>query len=276
MRIVVIVENETRGRLRSEIGLSLMLETNTKSVLIDAGASDLVVENLKKKGYLPERIENIVISHNHRDHIGGLEALLMKNDVAEVYVSENAQGEYVKCKDGVIEVLSDYYLMMTMPERFVKAGDIAYIGDDIALCCVRKTDKKYTGKNTYLKKIVNVKLQDDDFRHELYVAAFEGDSYNIISPCSHNGIVNIIRDAKERFPDKTLNAYIGGLHIQGKESSIDEKTAAYVVRIAKKLNTTGLKALYTCHCTGRQPYRVFKELCDFPVKYITTGDEIEV
>ena len=56
-----------------------LVNTGTKLVLVDAGTGGLfgptlgkLVANLKAAGYQPEQVDDIVITHMHADHVGGL------------------------------------------------------------------------------------------------------------------------------------------------------------------------------------------------------------
>ncbi|HEY1059463.1 MAG TPA: MBL fold metallo-hydrolase [Limnobacter sp.] len=58
-----------------------LVNTGSKLVLIDTGAAGLfgptlgnVMANLKAAGYKPEQVDEIVITHMHPDHVGGLVA----------------------------------------------------------------------------------------------------------------------------------------------------------------------------------------------------------
>lgn len=58
---------------------AFLVKTPGKLVLIDTGAGDLygrdgglLVSNLKAAGYTPDQIDEIYLTHLHRDHVGGL------------------------------------------------------------------------------------------------------------------------------------------------------------------------------------------------------------
>ncbi len=68
-------------------GFSCFIQGKEKSILFDTGANgQILLSNLNKLGIQPEEIELVVLSHNHKDHTGGLEALLEQNPKTEVWL----------------------------------------------------------------------------------------------------------------------------------------------------------------------------------------------
>ena len=58
---------------------AFLINTGQKLILIDTGAGDLygkdgglLVSNLRAAGYSPEQVDEIFLTHLHRDHVGGL------------------------------------------------------------------------------------------------------------------------------------------------------------------------------------------------------------
>jgi len=56
-KISVIVDNKASGGIRGEWGLSILVEHAGKMILLDAGASNLFLENMKKLGIKIEDID---------------------------------------------------------------------------------------------------------------------------------------------------------------------------------------------------------------------------
>lgn len=59
--------------------IAYLVNTGSKLILVDAGAAKLfgptlghVLENLKAAGYQPEQVDDVLITHMHGDHVGGL------------------------------------------------------------------------------------------------------------------------------------------------------------------------------------------------------------
>jgi 7,8-dihydropterin-6-yl-methyl-4-(beta-D-ribofuranosyl)aminobenzene 5'-phosphate synthase len=77
VRVTVVVSDEppkVEG-LKSGPGFAALIE-NRRTVLFDTGPSpDLLEHNLRELGYEPDDVDFVVISHNHWDHAGGLEAV---------------------------------------------------------------------------------------------------------------------------------------------------------------------------------------------------------
>ncbi|MDR3251950.1 MAG: MBL fold metallo-hydrolase [Tannerella sp.] len=71
---------------------AFLVETSDRTILVDAGLGNKLVDNLKTYGKTPDDIDVILLTHLHGDHIGGLlrdgKKVFTK---AEVYVS---QAEY--------------------------------------------------------------------------------------------------------------------------------------------------------------------------------------
>lgn len=64
---------------RNGWGFSCLIEKSARKILFDAGPnSEDIPFNLAKSGILPEEITDVVCSHKHFDHIGGLKQILPK------------------------------------------------------------------------------------------------------------------------------------------------------------------------------------------------------
>lgn len=74
MKWTVLVDNRTNNPslTMTEHGLSILLETERLSILLDTGASDLLMRNAERLGKDLSRVDYVFISHEHSDHSGGL------------------------------------------------------------------------------------------------------------------------------------------------------------------------------------------------------------
>jgi len=76
-----------REGLTTDWGFSCLIEE--AGLLFDTGAKgDVLVSNMEALGIDPAGIRYLVLSHDHWDHIGGIEAILAVNPAVEVYVHD--------------------------------------------------------------------------------------------------------------------------------------------------------------------------------------------
>ncbi|HZX09469.1 MAG TPA: MBL fold metallo-hydrolase, partial [Acidobacteriota bacterium] len=84
---VVYDNNPYNSALKTDWGFSCFVEGAQKNILFDTGThGNILLSNLNELSIDPRDIEIVVLSHFHRDHTGGLSALLKENPNITVYV----------------------------------------------------------------------------------------------------------------------------------------------------------------------------------------------
>jgi 7,8-dihydropterin-6-yl-methyl-4-(beta-D-ribofuranosyl)aminobenzene 5'-phosphate synthase len=89
VRLTILYDNEIkREGLKAGWGFSAMVETGkAPPILFDTGADGTILRhNMSQLRIVPESIGTIVISHDHGDHVGGLEWISKLSREVEVYV----------------------------------------------------------------------------------------------------------------------------------------------------------------------------------------------
>jgi 7,8-dihydropterin-6-yl-methyl-4-(beta-D-ribofuranosyl)aminobenzene 5'-phosphate synthase len=97
MPTIIEVYNNTPylDMLTPDWGFSCLLQE--ENLLFDTGAKgDLLTANMRTLGIDPERIRYLVLSHDHWDHIGGMDALLTRNPSVEVFIHDAFSDETVR------------------------------------------------------------------------------------------------------------------------------------------------------------------------------------
>ena len=132
MRITIVYDNESsRNDLKADWGFSCLVETFGKKILFDTGASGkILLENMQKFQIDLKTIDEIFISHNHWDHIDGLEEVLRIHPIT-VYAP-------LSCKDSKFAsnmIIID--MPTTLHESIYSTGEINQIEQSLVI----KTDK---------------------------------------------------------------------------------------------------------------------------------------
>jgi 7,8-dihydropterin-6-yl-methyl-4-(beta-D-ribofuranosyl)aminobenzene 5'-phosphate synthase len=88
MKITILYDNNAKPGLKSGWGFSCLLE-NDKKILFDTGDNgEKLICNFGKLNIGPKSVDIVVLSHNHWDHVDGLESFQKANSEAEVIYPE--------------------------------------------------------------------------------------------------------------------------------------------------------------------------------------------
>jgi 7,8-dihydropterin-6-yl-methyl-4-(beta-D-ribofuranosyl)aminobenzene 5'-phosphate synthase len=185
--ITIIYDNNPYDpRLNSAWGFSALVEYHDHNLLFDTGGVGLVLlENMRILKVDPTRIDSVVLSHAHEDHIGGLTALLDTGTKPVVYLLHSFSDSYksqIKQYTKVIEVSPG----QSFTEGLWTTGEMGGMIPEQAL--VIQTEYGLV----------------------------------IITGCAHPGIVAIVEHAQDMFAEP-VDLVLGGFHLGDKsETAIKE------------------------------------------------------
>ncbi len=280
MKITALIENNSRRQdLAAQYGLSLLVEVGDKSIIVDTGQDESALSNFRLLGYDEKQIDAIMISHNHFDHIGGLQSFIDATALqkAPVYLSGGIGAElFTKRLLRRRKLVSRNGLVADNAERVVRVDDMMEIFQSVYVCRVKNPDPSFICKDKKLRMTDEKgRLVCDDFLHEVYLAVIEDGFLKIVSSCSHNGVINIVRDAQKRF-GLPVAAFVGGLHMRGKKAKSLNCTRKFVRTVSEELNKLNVNAVYTCHCTGSVAFKILDTVYKNKARYFHTGDTFKV
>ena len=258
MKITSLLENTThRADMQTEHGLSLYIETERYNILFDMGQTDLFAKNAEVLGVDLAKVDFAVLSHGHYDHGGGLQTFLSLNDHAPVYLHRDA---FLPHYNGTQKYIGLNPALAEHPRlRFV--GDVSRIAQGLTLYSCNERPRPHTFGSCGLTERVGDTFVDDDFRHEIYLLAEEGEKRILISGCSHKGILDI---AAWFSPD----VLVGGFHFS--KFPLDD-TLSDAAAVLGAYPTE----FYTCHCTGEAQYALMKQQMSH-LHYLACDDSITI
>lgn len=102
----------------------ILIESNNQYMLVDAGNNadeDLILNYLDNLGV--KRLEYVIGTHPHEDHIGSLDAVIRNYDIGKLILPEKEHT--TKTFENVIDAIEEKNLKITKP----KVGDEYQIGD---------------------------------------------------------------------------------------------------------------------------------------------------
>lgn len=142
----VIKESTDTGNLKVyyfDVGQadSILIVNNNKTMLIDAGNNDdgeLVVNNIKKLGI--SKLDYVIGTHPHEDHIGGLDNVIDAFDIGTIYMPKVQTN--TKTFEDVLDSISNKNLTVTAPQ----IGDKFQVGN--ASCEVMSTGEDSSNLNS--------------------------------------------------------------------------------------------------------------------------------
>jgi len=216
-KITILYDNYVyKTGCTSDWGFSCLIEFNGKTILFDTGAREKIFfHNVDKLGVDLSRVDMVVISHNHGDHTGSLMGFLKKNNKVRVYMPYSTSSGFLeKIRNTGAQVLNE--------KDPVDMGNGYYLTGELG---------KEIGEQSLIL----------DTPKGLVV----------VTGCSHPGIVDIVKRAKE-IGEKDIYLVVGGFHLmRHSESAVKE--------IVQELRRLGVQKVSPTHCTGDSAIQLFKE-----------------
>lgn len=250
MQITVLMENESRGSLCAEHGLSLYVRYGGDSLLLDAGESGDFVRNAARLGCPLDTVHTAVLSHGHYDHCDGFAALFRLNGRVKVYARPQALAPHYNA-DG-------RYIGMSASLRENYAGRFDLSDEQRAIA-------------------PGLWLAPDAAAHEQSLVAETAGGLVVMNSCCHAGADRIVDGILTRFPGQKIRALIGGLHLMGPGgiSTLGMEPGAVRAMARRLTEELGVAEILTGHCTGAPGLALLQDAAPGKVRAIHAGDILE-
>lgn len=278
MKFTVLIENSGAEPLQCEHGLSILIEYRGERFLLDAGTTDVFLENAKAMNAPVWDVRTCFLSHGHYDHSGGFGTYLEKNKEAVLYMMQGATEDYYSASGEMHQIGIPTEVIEKHKERFQFVAGVKQIQEGIYLVPHQTEDLAKIGERAKLYRKVEDEFVSDDFSHEMSVVFDTKKGLVIFNSCSHGGAKNIIQEVSEALPEKDIYAFIGGLHMKAKKDGkeISAFSEEEIRELSKELEQLGLQILYTGHCTGKPAMEFLKKYMGKRVKELYTGLTVEI
>ena len=234
-----------------EWGFAALVEADGHRLLFDTGARpETVLKNAREMGVDLAGVTDLVLSHHHGDHTGGL--LTLRRALRE----ENARAlsrAYVGTgifwpRPGQGGKETNETIAMKGPDeelggRFVEVGKPTEVFPGAKLTGPvprRHPDRNWSDRG----QVRTVKgLVEDTLPEDMALVIDTDAGLVVVTGCGHAGVVNTVEYAREAVRAAPVHALIGGLHLFPADAAALDWTAG-------KLRDAGVAHLLGAHCTG--------------------------
>ena len=253
LKITVLVTNVAGDPRQGdgEWGYSALVEADGHKLLYDTGASaEMVLRNARALKIDLSNVEDVVLSHNHWDHVGGLMSLRRElskvNPLAMSRVHVGA-GIFEPRRDRAGE---DRNGLKDIQQQYVATGGKFIMHDEPVelwpgVWFTGSVPRLFAEKNwSPGLSLVRAGGTIEDNVPEDSALLFNTNSGTVIlTGCGHAGIVNISEFARSILGQQPLLAVVGGMHL----FAASDEALAWTGTQLKKF---GLKNLLAGHCSG--------------------------
>ncbi|HEU4402009.1 MAG TPA: MBL fold metallo-hydrolase [Candidatus Polarisedimenticolia bacterium] len=255
-----------------EWGFAALLEVDGRRLLIDTGdRPETVLHNAEELKIDLSTVTDVVITHNHGDHTGGLLALrreLAKRNPQALSLAHVAPGIFLSrlTADGredngllpikpAYESLGGTFIEHSGPERLFPG---VWLTGPVPR---PHPERNWSGSRRLQTPAGPV---EDTIPEDASVVVESSDGLVVVSGCGHAGIVNTLEYARKVTGEPRVLAAIGGFHLF---EATDERLAW----TARKLHEFGLGHLLGAHCTGVEAVFRIRRLAGLSRKTAVVG-----
>lgn len=247
--------------MKKDWGFAALVEVGGKRILFDTGDDPAIfAQNVKTAGIDLKRLDFVVISHRHGDHIAGLNHVLSVNPKVKIYAPQENFGIFHDRKATKFirqepSLPSDMrYFDGKLPET-MEFGS-AFPGANIQM--IDKTTEVAPGV-TLIAQVSDAPTTKE--LKELSLAINTPEGIVLVVGCSHPGIESIVSEAAKINPHVRLVA--GGFHLVAAQDPAIEKVAASLHDSLK------VDWIAPGHCTGEPTFAALQRA--FGTKYLYAG-----
>jgi len=262
-RITVLYDafGKDNAGMRRDWGYAALVEINGKRILFDTGDdAETLAGNVKAKGVDLTRLDFVVLSHRHSDHVGGLPYVLRMNPKVKIYAPKEGFGIFGSDlpstfyrKDDSLPDHMRYYA--GSPPETMKFGTV-FPAANIEL--IDKTMEVAPGIT--LIALVSDTPGTKELK-ELSLAIDTPDGIVLLVGCSHPGIPAMVAAAAKINPH--IHFLAGGLHLVAADDAVIAKA------VATLHDTYKVDFIAPGHCTGEPTFAALQKA--FGEHYLYAG-----
>ena len=244
-----------------EWGFAALVEADGRRILFDTGARpETVLANAKELRLDLAGVSELVLSHNHGDHTGGLLTLrrsLADRDPAALTKAHVGRGIFwprptaTGDSNGLLAVKAEYE---RSGGRFIEHSTAAPIAPGIWV--TGPVPRIHPERNWPPGRKVQTPdgMKEDDVPEDVSLVFDTPSGLVLLSGCGHAGIINTLEHARKTVRDAPVHAALGGFHLF---AATDE----HLAWTSAQLKRFHVQHFLGAHCTGIESVFRVREQC---------------
>ena len=253
---ITVLSTMLADRGIGEWGYAALVEADGRRILFDTGARpETVLANARELGIDLSSVTDVVLSHNHGDHTGGLLALrraLAPRNPAALSRVHVARGIFWP-RPGGGGAAGERNPMVALRAEFEATGGAFVEHDGPAellpgVWLTGPVPRVHPERNWGIGPSVGrvrtpAGVVDDEVPEDASLVFDTRDGLVLLAGCGHAGVINTVVHARRMLRGAPVRAAVGGFHLFAATDSALAWTAA-------RLREAGLRELLAGHCTG--------------------------
>ena len=251
-----------------EWGFSALVEVDGEKILFDTGSRpNTVFQNAIELNIDLRNIKNVYLSHNHKDHTGGLLFLKTKypNSFVNAHVGEGIFYSRPNKNGG------DHYLLKNKSDLIQEGVKFIFHKQPNQIIpkvwTTGQIPREYDEKNwSQLGKLIdqNGNIQEDIIPEDQSLFFDTKKGIVLISGCGHAGIINTLEYVSKIFPNRPIYKILGGFHLL----KLDAEKLKWT---ADKMKSFGVNYFVGAHCTGINSTYILRKFMDSTKNRVLIG-----
>jgi 7,8-dihydropterin-6-yl-methyl-4-(beta-D-ribofuranosyl)aminobenzene 5'-phosphate synthase len=252
LEIVVLSTMLTDRAGIGEWGFSALVVADGHRLLFDTGARpETVLQNARELRIDLSGVTEVILSHHHGDHTGGLTTLRRElarqnpKALERAYVGTgiflSRPGPDGHESNEALAIKNEYEALggsFAVVERPTELFPGAWLTGPVP--------RTYPERNWSLKRTIKQpdgRLVEDNVPEDMSLVIDTDKGLVVLAGCGHAGIVNTLEYARRQVRETQVHAALGGFHLFEADGATLDWTAA-------KLRSFGVGNLLGAHCTG--------------------------
>ncbi|MBN2644590.1 MAG: MBL fold metallo-hydrolase [Desulfuromonadaceae bacterium] len=248
--VTILCENSVGRAIPAigEHGFACLVETPATRLLVDSGQGLGIERNARVLGKDLREVDQIVISHGHYDHAGGLDLVLAQTGPIDVYAHPQIFVPRYHRTDHALRFIGipkRQQVFEALGARFCWTPQFQQIAEGVYVTgeVERRTDYE-KGEPSLVVKGDDGAFTADPFVDDMAVVVRSSRGLVVVLGCAHAGMINTLLHVQKHLPGEPIHAVVGGTHLGPASPDQFERTVADLERF-------GIEKIGVSHCTGQ-------------------------